>query len=381
MRVRAGAATDVGLVREHNEDAYLTDPPLFAVADGLGGHQGGEVASRVALETLQEAHRRDGDDLDLVEAVRRANRAVVERAREDPALAGMGTTLTIVRVEGDRFSLAHVGDSRAYLLREDDLSLLTEDHTLVHRMVLEGRLTEAQAEVHPQRSVLTRALGVEEEIAVDVGVHDLRPGDRILLCSDGLTAMVRDSSIREILAAREDPQAAAEALVDAANTAGGVDNTTVVVLDAMDGEGRAAEPAARTAETPAAGAEATAAPAGARRVGGQWRRPVAWTVVGVAVIVVAAVGAKAYVDRQWFVGVSAGRVAIYRGIPAEVLGIELFTLVEETDLPADEAGRLAPWRGLRDGITADSEDEARAIVEQMERDVAGARPEEEREAG
>ncbi len=230
MKVVAAAATDIGQVREGNEDSFLNDEPLFAVADGMGGHRGGEVASKLALETLEVLFRH-GRGGTLAEQVKQANRAVFERSMLDRTVAGMGTTLTAALVEGSSVRLAHVGDSRAYLFREGEMRQLTEDHTLVRRMVVEGEITEEEANVHPHRSVLTRALGVDVDVAVDEGVIDVTGGDRLLLCTDGLTAMLTETQIREILSAAAAPDDAAKRLVRAANRAGGVDNITVVVLD------------------------------------------------------------------------------------------------------------------------------------------------------
>ncbi len=269
MRIRVGAATDVGRARERNEDSLLAAPPLYAVADGMGGHRGGNVASELALQVLSRMG--DGSWDRLADQVREANRAILERAQGDRSLSGMGTTLTAAFTEGDVIHLAHVGDSRAYLLREGELHRLTEDHTLVHRMAVEGKITEAEEETHPQRSILIRALGVEELVDVDeVPVHAL-PGDRVLLCSDGLHSMVAEEDIRRTLAEASDAQDAADQLVDLANRAGGLDNITVIVLDFEPGDGvelgdRAAQDSVRGGEPegaagPGDGAEPDAASA------------------------------------------------------------------------------------------------------------------------
>src|SRR6266511_4221226 len=235
MKVRVGAATDVGRARERNEDSLLAAPPLYAVADGMGGHRGGNVASQLALTVL--ARLGDGSWDRLADQVREANRAILERSRGDRSLSGMGTTITAAFMEGDDVHLAHVGDSRAYLFRDGELHRLTEDHTLVHRMALEGKITEAEEENHPQRSILIRALGVEEPVEVDEVPVRVVPGDRVLLCSDGLHSMVGEEEIEEIFRTASDPQEAAERLVESANRAGGLDNVTVVVLDFEAGDG------------------------------------------------------------------------------------------------------------------------------------------------
>ncbi len=231
MKIVSGAATDTGQVREGNEDSYLVDRrlELFAIADGMGGHRAGEVASATALEGLQAAVE---SGIAVGDAVGRANTAVWDKASADTSLAGMGTTLTAAWSDGTTLTVAHVGDSRAYLLRDDTLQRVTVDHSLVEELIRDGKLTEEQASVHPQRSIITRALGVDSTVDVDVYSLVLQPNDRVMLCSDGLTSMVRANGIAQILRSEPDPTAAANALVDAANEAGGDDNITVLVLDA-----------------------------------------------------------------------------------------------------------------------------------------------------
>jgi PPM family protein phosphatase len=368
VKLRTGAKTDVGLLRQRNEDSFVAEYPLFAVADGLGGHVGGEVASQVALERLAEATTADGPEdaisERLREAIHQANRAVGERASKEPRLTGMGTTLTAVVVGRDRLHLGHVGDSRAYLLRNGELRALTEDHTLVQRMVREGRLTPEQAGVHPQRSVLTRALGIEDDLEVDQTTVEVTAGDRLLLCSDGLTAMVNDEDIQKILVGQEDPQAASNALVDAANAAGGQDNITTIVLDVVDA---VQPPPTQPADVEARTAEATGSSKRPSR-----RLPRLALRVGIPLLLFTAliVGVRIYMNGQWFVGVHDGNVSLYRGIPTRVLGLDLATLVEETEIPVQSAEQLQTWRGIGDGITAASEAEAREILAQIQRDVS-----------
>ncbi len=237
MNLRVAAKTDTGLVRASNEDAYLVATPLFAVADGMGGHLAGEVASGTTVETLSKFAREITQDSDpgsaLTEGVKAANRAVYEKASTDPALTRMGTTLTAAVALDGRLSIAHIGDSRAYLFRDGKLEQLTQDHTLVAEYVRHGRMTEEEAKVHPNRSIITRALGVEPDIPVDTITLSIKEGDRVLLCSDGLYSMVEDDAIAEILSTVPDAEAATRALVEAANAAGGEDNTTVLIIDVV----------------------------------------------------------------------------------------------------------------------------------------------------
>jgi PPM family protein phosphatase len=366
MKVTAAVATDVGLVREGNEDSYLTDEPLFAVADGMGGHRGGEVASQLAVETLEKLFKKRIGE--LPDQVQEANRVVFERSVVDEKVAGMGTTLTAALVEGDRVRLAHVGDSRAYLLRDGDLRLLTEDHTLVHRMVTEGEISKEEAESHPQRSVLTRALGVDTIVDVDDDTVQVRPSDRLLLCTDGLTSMVSEQAIEEVLRAVPDPQEAAERLVRLANEGGGTDNTTVVVLDFSDDAD-----AARPKEEPTPSSETIApapTPKPARSRRRLPRKLLVWIGIIVALVVVAFVGLRLYLDSQWYVGVSDGHVAIFQGISTEVAGFELHHVVVQTTISAEKAESLAVWQDrLGEGITAEDREGASAIVEQIRQDV------------
>jgi serine/threonine protein phosphatase PrpC len=237
MRLSSFAGSDVGLARSGNEDSYFCGRTVFAVADGLGGHQGGEVASAVAVEPLAALDGRGfADPGEAAEAlaatIREANAAILERAAGDPELWGMGTTLTAAALAGERhLQLAHVGDSRAYLLRDATLDQLTSDHTVVAELVRRGRLTPQQAAIHPERSILTRAVGLDPNVPVDLpDPLELRPGDQVLLCSDGLTEAVEDRQIADLLAAATDGNAACRSLIDAANAAGGPDNVTVVLL-------------------------------------------------------------------------------------------------------------------------------------------------------
>ena len=223
------AATDPGRRRRRNEDSYVLEPPLFAVADGMGGAQAGEVASKLAAAAVKDGA---GDVEGLIQE---ANRRVHQRSLEDPSASGMGTTLTVASVEDGNVLIGHVGDSRAYLVRDGSLEQLTEDHSLVGELMRSGKLSVEEAEQHPQRSMITRALGTDPDVDVDVFPIEPRAGDLFLLCSDGLTTMVGD---REILALveekRGDLQALVKALIKAANKGGGEDNITVVAFELDD---------------------------------------------------------------------------------------------------------------------------------------------------
>ena len=233
---RAAAVTDPGRTRRHNEDAYVIEPPLFAIADGMGGAQAGEVASRLATAALREAGANGGGEQRIADLIQVANRRVYDRSSSDPNTSGMGTTITVALVEDDQVSFGHVGDSRAYLIRHAQMEQLTEDHSLVNELLKTGKLSREEAETHPQRSVITRALGTDPDVDVDTFSVRAENGDLFLLCSDGLTDMVSEDSILEVVEQnRDDIDAALRGLVKAANRGGGQDNITVVAFEIADG--------------------------------------------------------------------------------------------------------------------------------------------------
>jgi protein phosphatase len=239
-------ASDTGRKRRRNEDSYVVQPPLFAVADGMGGAQAGEVASRLAAGALEEADAQDISAPErLASVIQEANRRVFERAASDPATSGMGTTMTVALVGEDGVTIGHVGDSRAYVVREGRLDQLTEDHSLVNELLKSGKLSREEAEVHPQRSVITRAVGTDPDVDVDTFVVDANEGDIFLLCSDGLTDMVGDDDILETVERhRDDLDRVTKALVSAANRGGGEDNITVIAFTiAADGDDTVRMPA------------------------------------------------------------------------------------------------------------------------------------------
>ena len=253
---RSAGLTDTGRKRQRNEDAFVVAPPLFAVADGMGGAQAGEVASKLAAAALEETdHGTLRGAEGLVGVIQEANRRVYERASEDPSATGMGTTMTVALVENGHVTIGHVGDSRAYRVRDGELEQLTEDHSLVNELMKSGKLSPEEAETHPQRSVITRALGTDPDVDVETYTIETREGDLFLLCSDGLTSMVGEADILSLIERnRDDLEQTAKALVQAANRGGGDDNITVVAFEiAADGAAEAEEtmrlPAAQDEDT------------------------------------------------------------------------------------------------------------------------------------
>jgi PPM family protein phosphatase len=343
--------TDTGRQRNANEDSLFTAPPLFVVADGMGGAQAGEVASKAAAESFAQELPQGPPERLLEETIEGANRTIYELARKDPSLAGMGTTITaaIADLEAEEVAIGHVGDSRAYRLRGGKFEQLTRDHSLVEEMRRKGQLTDAQAEDHPQRSIITRALGPEPEVQVDLQTVPAQAGDVFLICSDGLTTMLDDQRIARVLGRATSLQSAVRALVDEANRAGGRDNITVVCFRLENAAAAAsvggATPAAEGAtlvggEAEAAGLSATevrkrAAGEAARKrreelearpTGRGWRTAV--KVLLVAIVVGAVAAGAWYGNRQiWFLGTDeGGRVALYRGAPYELpFGIKLYS--------------------------------------------------------
>jgi PPM family protein phosphatase len=292
MRIgRAYGVTDTGRRRLRNEDAFICEPPLFAVADGMGGARAGEVAARLAAAALEEAGTETRGEQGVTALIVEANRRIWERALTDPATAGMGTTVTAALVDARSGTVAvgHVGDSRAYLLRDGTLEQLTTDHSLVAELVQSGVLTPEEALRHPQRSAITRALGTEPSVDVETLTVEGRPGDLYLVCSDGVPVMLADEDIFEAIdGSGRDPAAAAEALVAAANARGGEDNITVVLFELVEGEAPVEEAAAVTeSEKPAGPAPEIPDPDAevARHGAGPGGRAAALLLVGAVLVV------------------------------------------------------------------------------------------------
>src|SRR5436305_2713613 len=386
--------TDTGRQRNANEDSLFVDAPLFVVADGMGGAQAGEVASRAAAESFAQNLPPAPPERLLEETIEGANRTIHELARKDPGLAGMGTTITaaLVDLDAEEVAIGHVGDSRAYRLRGGRFEQLTRDHSLVEEMRRTGQLTDAQAEDHPQRSIITRALGPEPEVEVDLQTVPAQSGDVFLICSDGLTTMLDDGKIAHILSRATSLQSAVRALVDEANRAGGRDNITVVLFrledaDGSDGSdgaagtvgegatliGGDAEAAGLTATEVRKRAAAEAARKRREQLDARPRRGGLRTVLKVLVplLLIAAIAFGAwYGNRQiWFLGTDdAGRVALYRGAPYELpFGIDLFS--ERYASPVQTEALPQRRKDAVTGHDLRSREDAVSLVEEIEKNA------------
>ena len=332
-----GARSDVGCVRPHNEDSYLVQSPLFCVCDGMGGHAAGEVASSIAVETIAKTAPQSADAARLAAAVEAANAAVIEAALNGLGKPGMGCTATCAYIENDTLAIAHVGDSRAYLLHEGTLIRVTRDHSYVEELVDAGEITADEARVHPNRSVITRALGSDPAMYADHFTLHIEEGDRLILCSDGLSSMIPDSDIENIATQSSTAQICVDNLVDAALAAGGHDNVTVVVVDLVDD--------------------------GVMREAKRVRRRNVTIAAVLALVFVLAAGIWAYtgVTGSYYLGTYHGNVAVWRGLPGETLGFKLHWLESETsiklsDLPEDTQNRL------KTGIPQTSVDDAQDTI-------------------
>lgn len=321
-----GSRSDVGLVRGHNEDSFLVQAPLFAVCDGMGGHAAGEVASSIAVSTIAEKAPAGADDVLLGVAVEAANTAVMLGAEQGVGKPGMGCTASCCLIEEGRMAIAHVGDSRIYLLRHGSLVRVTHDHSYVEELVDSGQITADEARTHPSRSIITRALGSDPDMYADHFSLEVSNGDRVILCSDGLSSMIADSQLEALAVSSATPQQAADNLVAAALTAGGLDNVTVVVVDVVD-DGTAEKSRRRLA-----------------------KRAFGVTATLVGMLLATILVCLAFIRGEWYLSVNGDTVGIYQGINANVLGIPLGNLVETSavavaDLPASVQDQLE--QGIR----------------------------------
>ncbi len=368
--------TDTGRQRQANEDSYYAKAPLFAVADGMGGAQAGEVASRIAAGAFERGPRNVDATAEgqLEEIAQKANREIHRLAQEDSSRAGMGTTLTAAMLRDDEVAFGHVGDSRAYLLRDGQLKRLTKDHSLVEELRRQGRLTEEQAEEHPQRSIITRALGPEPSVNVDTMTFPARDGDVFLLCSDGLTTMVSDEEIRGILVNSKKLRAAVNRLVEAANRGGGRDNITAVAFRVTDAGAKEAEEGAtlisRTAEQ--AGLTSERVRAASDRLRGQGRIPtpsrrrraLKWAA-GLLVIAAVVIGAVLLARSVYFLGTDGqGNVAVYRGLPYELpFGVNLYS--KQYSIPVQEGALSEDRQRAVTGHTLRGKDDATTLADDI----------------
>ncbi|TWH74994.1 protein phosphatase [Modestobacter roseus] len=379
--LRYAARSDRGLIRGTNQDSVYAGPRLLAVADGMGGHAAGDVASKVVIAALEHLDD-DAPSGDMLQALRSAvfdgSEHLREVIRESPQLEGMGTTLTAILFAGARVALCHVGDSRAYLLRDGELHQITHDDTFVQSLIDDGRITEEEANSHPQRSLLLRALN-GQDVEPDLSIRDTRAGDRYLLCSDGLSGVVSQETLAQALT-EPDAQATADRLIELALRSGGPDNITCIVADVIEDDGRGAliEPVVDGAAGDNAGqrevdprsaagraalahtspgppvAGATAGPSPGLR-----RRPLRTALIGgtaVVLLAAAAFGGWLFVMSHWFVGVAAAddgdEVAVFRGVDASIVGLDLYRLDHTTGLATNDLTQAARSR-VSDGIAAD----------------------------
>lgn len=350
-----GSRTDVGSVRDHNEDSLIVRPPLFAVADGMGGHEAGEVASEIAVDVLAQLAPEHPDGDALAQAIVEANHEIIRASFDGRGREGMGTTMTAAMLEGERLVIAQVGDSRAYLLHLGKMQQLTRDHSLMADMIEAGKITPEAARVHPQRSVITRALGSDPNTTADIYEINVQAGDRLLLCSDGLYSMVTDSQIETVLKRTSDPQLCAAQLVNEAIGGGGHDNITVIVADVS---GYAEETR--------------------KKVALKTKIFVAFVIALLAAIIAAAVVAtNTYLDTVAYLTEDNGKVAIYKGVPGNVLGLSFSDYVETTDVSVSD---LQPGTAshLGEGIRVDSVEAAKDLVKQYQEDIDKRNNEESR---
>lgn len=347
-----GSRTDVGYVRQHNEDSLIIIPPLFAVADGMGGHEAGEVASEITVNTLAELVPSHLDAEGLTAAVEAANYNVLKAPRQGIGRDGMGTTLTAAMLEGERLLIAQVGDSRAYLLHRGHLQQITRDHSLMTDLIEAGQITPEEARYHPNRSVITRAIGSDVHMRPDIYELNVDAGDRVLLCSDGLSSMVSDHAIEAIMRHQPDPQRCADELVQAALENGGADNVTVIIADVAGfTEAREKKHALKSRTF-----------------------YVGLSLALIAVIFAAAFGGYSYINNSAYLIEENGTVSVYRGVPDEFMGMKLSSLDHTTTVEVD---KLQPGvaNRIKEGMRVTSMDEANSLIEGYETEIARAQAE------
>lgn len=317
------AMTNVGRVRDHNEDSVLVEAPLYAVADGMGGHEAGEIASNIAIEQLLAYAPSVPDAPALMRAVKQANAAIIQASRENIGRVGMGTTMTAALIDNGHAVIAQVGDSRAYLLRSGRLLQVTQDHSVVATMVRSGSISESEARIHPQRNVITRALGSDPLVIIDTYEYETLRGDRWLLCSDGLSGPVDDEHLEAIMNEEPDPRLCVERLVEAANAAGGNDNISAIIIDVPADDS--------TVEAQAAAKHN--------------KKSVRFGLISglLALLIIAGIGGLLYdyaKNRAYIAPTPAGKVGLYSGVPGSILNFRISTLSKETTFSVDQLSTI-----------------------------------------
>lgn len=342
-----GSRTEIGNVREHNEDSLTVLPPLFAVADGMGGHEAGEVASEITINTLNDLAPQSADAEALARAVVAANLNVIKAPSQGVGREGMGTTLTAAILEKERLIIAQVGDSRAYLLHNGSLQQLTRDHSLMADMIEAGQLTEAEARVHPNRSVITRAIGSDPHMQPDLYELNVETGDRLLLCSDGICGMIEDHEIASIMRQAPSAQSCADQLVEAALAAGGFDNATAVVVDVEGFKAVREKKQARKSRALAIGV----------------------IVCLLAALACAVFAGYYYVNNSAYLIEQDGKVAVYRGLNEELFGIPLSNLEYTSGVEVDKLNPGVANR-IKEGMAVGSLEEANNLITTYQQEIA-----------
>lgn len=342
-----GSRTEIGNVREHNEDSLTVLPPLFAVADGMGGHEAGEVASEITINTLNDLAPQSADSEALARAVVAANLNVIKAPSQGVGREGMGTTLTAAILEKERLVIAQVGDSRAYLLHNGSLQQLTRDHSLMADMIEAGQLTEAEARVHPNRSVITRAIGSDPHMQPDLYELNVETGDRLLLCSDGICGMIEDHEIASIMRQAPSAQSCADQLVEAALAAGGFDNATAVVVDVEGFKAVREKKQARKSKALAIGV----------------------IVCLLAALACAVFAGYYYVNNSAYLIEQDGKVAVYRGLNEELFGIPLSNLEYTSGVEVDKLNPGVANR-IKEGMAVGSLEEANNLITTYQQEIA-----------
>lgn len=342
-----GSRTEIGNVREHNEDSLTVLPPLFAVADGMGGHEAGEVASEITINTLNDLAPQSADAEALARAVVAANLNVIKAPSQGVGREGMGATLTAAILEKERLVIAQVGDSRAYLLHNGSLQQLTRDHSLMADMIEAGQLTEAEARVHPNRSVITRAIGSDPHMQPDLYELNVETGDRLLLCSDGICGMIEDHEIASIMRQAPSAQSCADQLVEAAIAAGGFDNATAVVVDVEGFKAVREKKQARKSKALAIGV----------------------IVCLLAALACAVFAGYYYVNNSAYLIEQDGKVAVYRGLNEELFGIPLSNLEYTSGVEVDKLNPGVANR-IKEGMAVGSLEEANNLITTYQQEIA-----------